>query len=152
MTFFRWIFWSDSENGTIERIGVSGEERQLVTNGLRSCVWPMEIDYAEQSVYWANTCENTLHSRVIGESDQSETRVGIDSPLSAMNSMTLFEDILLWNEGKTVKATNKSINLGEVVTIYTVGPEREAFSVAVEVVHPKKQPEGTILAANNEIM
>ena len=139
----RWVFWTDSQNGKIERIAVSGENRQTVTDGLSACIWPIEIDYAEQSVYWANTCENTLRSLVIGESDQPGTRVRIDSPFTQMTSMTLFEDILLWNEGKTIKATNKSINLGEVVTVYQLGPEREVLSVAVEIVHPKKQPGGT---------
>ena len=122
---------------------MSGEDQQLVTDVLSRCVWPMEIDYAEQKVLWANICERTLLSLSIDDSDQSVTRVLIDSPLSSMNSMTLFEDILVWNEGTIVKATNKSVDQGEVVTIYSVGPGHGAFSVAVEIVHPKKQPGGS---------
>ena len=124
---------------------MSGEDEQLlVREGLGTCIWPMEIDYAEQKVLWANTCEKTLLSLSIGDSDQSVTRIGIDSPLDSMSSMALFEDILLWNEGRVVKATNRSVDWGEVVTIYSVRPDREVLSVAVEVVHPKKQPAGSL--------
>ena len=112
---------------------------------LALCVWPVEIDYSEQNVYWANTCEQSLKSLHIGESDQSVNRVQINTQFSGMYSMTLLGDTLYWNEGGTVKATNKSISLGEVVEIFKVDETQPVFSIAVEVVHAKKQPGGNIL-------
>lgn len=55
--------------------------------------------------------------------------------------MTLFENVLYWNEDKIVKATNKSIELGEIVQIYQ-GRQSLEFPVAVELVHPGNQPQG----------
>lgn len=139
----RWLYWTDNKAGKIERVAVTGERRQLVQNELASCVWPVEIDYSEQNVYWANTCEQSLKSLHIGESDQSVNRVQIDTPFTRMYSMTLFGETLYWNEGGTVKATNKSNSLGQVVEIYKVDETQSSvFYIAVEVVHAKKQPGG----------
>lgn len=138
----RWLYWTDNQAGMIERVAVTGERRQLIQGGIRSCIWPVEIDYSEQNVYWANTCQNSLKSLNIGDSDQPVNRVQINSAFRDTYSMTIFEDTLYWNEGRMVKATNKSLDLGEVVTIFEPDETSLVFSIAVEVVHAKKQPEG----------
>ena len=132
-------------------MAVTGERRQLVQNELARCVWPVEIDYSEQNVYWANTCERSLKSLHIGESDQSVNRVQIDTSFKRMYSMTLFEDTLYWNEEGTVKATNKSISLGQVVEIFKVGATQSVFHIAVEVVHAKKQPGGNYCTITTKV-
>ena len=139
---YRWLYWTDNQAGNIERVAVTGERRQLVQNELAMCVLPVEIDYSEQNVYWANTCEQSLKSLHIGEPDQSVNRVQIDTSFKGMYSMTLFGDTLYWNEEGTVKATNKSVSLGEVVQIFKVDQSQSVFTIAVEVVHAKKQPGG----------
>jgi hypothetical protein len=124
-------------------VAVTGEGRQpqVVRDGLGRCIWPLEIDYSRQTLYWVNTCVNVLRSLQISDSEQSPDRVEINSPFEGTNSMTLFENVLYWNEDKTIKATNKSIELGEVIQIYQGNP---ALSVpaALELVHPGKQPQG----------
>ena len=139
------MYWTDTAQEKIERIAVTGKAntREIIREDLGSCIWPMEIDYAEQSMYWVNTCTSNLRSLKFGsDTDQSEDRVEIDSTFRSTTSMTLFKDILYWNEGGVLKATNKSIELGEVIDIYEIPAESIAFSIAVEVVHPNKQPTG----------
>lgn len=108
---------------------------------LRKCIWPLEIDYSKQTLYWVNTCVDELLSIQITDSEQSPETVAIDSLFDGTNSMTLFDNILYWNEDKIVKATNKSIELGEVVQLYQAS-EGLQFSIAMELVHPDKQPQG----------
>ena len=141
----RWIFWTNNQEGSIERVAVTGEARQLVRGNLGKCVWPLEIDYSQQTVYWVNTCENTVRSLQIGDGNselQSADRVTIDSSFMGTTSMTLFESVLYWNEAGTVKGTNKSINLGDIVQIYQASESLSIVSVAVELVHAGKQPQG----------
>ena len=118
-----------------------GRQAQLVRSGLGRCIWPLEIDYSKQTLYWVNTCVNVLRSLQITDSEQSADRVKIDSRFADTNSMTLFENVLYWNEDKTVKATNKSIELGEIVQIYQASLSIQ-FPVTVELVHPGNQPQG----------
>lgn len=92
-----------------------------------------------QTLYWVDTCRNALRSLQITDSDLSVDTVTVQSSFSGTNSMTLFENILYWNEQTTIKATNKSIELGEVVQIFT-----NALPVVVELVHPGKQPQGNL--------
>ena len=108
---------------------------------LRKCIWPLEIDYSKQTLYWVNTCVNELLSIQISDSEQSPETVEINSRFEGTNSMTLFDNILYWNEDKIVKATNKSIELGEIVQLYQAS-EGVQFSIAMELVHPGKQPQG----------
>ena len=58
--------------------------------------------------------------------------------------MTLFDDILYWNEGGTIKVTNKSIELGDVIDVYEVPDSLASYVsyVTVELVHARKQPGG----------
>ncbi len=124
-------------------MAVTGEGRQpqLVRDGLGKCIWPLEIDYSRQTLYWVNTCVNVLRSLQISDSEQSPDRVEIDSLFEGTNSMTLFENVLYWNEDKTIKATNKSIELGKVVQIYKSNSPLGS-PVAMELVHPDNQPQG----------
>lgn len=142
--FTRWIYWTGTDSGKIERSAVTEGGIQLVKGGLQRCIWPIEIDYSEQKVYWVNTCQNTLKSVSILESKPFENRVEINSAFVGMNSMTLFGDLLFWNENGNVKVTNKSINSGEVIQIYE--NRDTVFRVAVEVVHPSKQPGGKVVS------
>ena len=141
--FYRWIYWADREVGTIERVAVTGDgnQPQLVRGGLGRCIWPVEIDYSKQTLYWVNTCLNDLLSIQITDSEQSADTVAIGSPFEATNSMTLFDNVLYWNEDKIVKATNKSIELGEVIQLYQASAGIQ-FPIAMELVHPGKQPQG----------
>lgn len=136
-----WIYWTDREAGTIERVALTGEGRQaqLVRSNLGRCTWPLELDYSMQTLYWVDTCRNALRSLQITDSEQSVDTVAVQSSFSNTNSMTLFENILYWNEQTTIKATNKSIELGEVVQIFTDSLALNA--VVVELVHPGKQPQ-----------
>ena len=139
----RWIYWTDNEAGKIERVAITGESRTLIRSGQPYCVWPLAIDYSEQKVYWTDTCEHVLRSVDIGEPDKSATRIEIDTVFSGTSSITLFEDVLYWNEEGTVKATNKSIDNGDVITIFQGSSTSVPLvTVPVEVVHPKKQPNG----------
>lgn len=143
LTFHRWIYWTDREVGTIERMAVTGEGRQaqLVRGDLGKCIWPLEIDYSKQIVYWVNTCVNVLRSLQISNSEQSADRVEIGSSFSGTSSITLFEDVMYWNEGKVVKATNKSIERGEIIQIYQDSSSL-TYPVSMELIHPRNQPQG----------
>ena len=137
----RWIYWTDREVGTIERIAVTGEGRQaqLVRGGLGKCIWPLEIDYSKQTLYWVNTCVRVLRSLQISDSVQSADRVDIESSFDQTNSITLFENVLYWNEDKIIKATNMSNESGEIVQIYQASQSVDLPVAAVELVHTGKQ-------------
>lgn len=144
-TKHRWIYWSDREAGTIERVALTGEGRQaqLVRDNLGKCTWPLEIDYSMQTLYWVNTCQNNLQSLQITDSELSVDTVAIQSSFSGTVSMTLFENVVYWNEDMTVQATNKSIESGEIVQIYR-GSASLPYPVVMELVHPGKQPQGSL--------
>ena len=110
--------------------------------GLGKCIWPLEIDYSKQTLYWVNTCVDVLRSLQISDAVQSADRVEIESSFEGTSSMTLFENVLYWNEDNVVKATNKSVEMGEIVQLYQVSSLGPAVT-AVELVHPGKQPQGT---------
>ena len=120
-----------------------GRQPQLVRGNLGKCIWPLEIDYSQQTLYWVNTCVRVLRSLRITDSEQSADRVMIDSTFSGTSSITLFENVLYWNEDKIVKATNKSTEPREIVQIYQGNPSLSS-PVAVELVHPGNQPQGTV--------
>ena len=90
----RWLYWTDTGARTIERISMDGHRRtSLHTTNLQT-PYALAIDYATQTLYWADYALNKLES---SRTDGSNRRL-LNSNLRDPYAMTFFAGKLYWTD------------------------------------------------------
>ena len=90
----RWLYWTDTGARTIERISMDGHGRtSLHTTNLQT-PYALAIDYATQTLYWADYALNKLES---SGTDGSNRRL-LNSNLRDPYAMTFFAGKLYWTD------------------------------------------------------
>ena len=140
---YRWVFWSDTQRQTIERVGVDGQGREVIRNGLGRCVKAISLDYILYTIFWTDTCIFRVESVRM---DGNRTSNSVLVPLSSLNSggITILDDYLYWTDSSSsqqnaiIRRVNKT--RGEPVVQISYG--LNALLGGIEIVHPSKQPDG----------
>ena len=136
---FRWIFWLDSSRGTIERVGVNGQVREVIRENLApSCAQVLTLDFSSFTIFWANRCDQTIDSVRMDGSRISST-VTIGTGLSS-TGLSIFDGFLYWANsvsGSLIRANRTTGQPLEEVSFLS-----RIFLGGVEIVHPEKQLEG----------
>lgn len=135
-----WLLWSDKQKGTIERIGVDGRGRSVISVAASGrCIGAIALEFNTKSVYWVDTCFHRLHSvRIDGEHTGI---ILVKLPRLVSRGISIFEGYLYWS---IVKVSNNHISrlnwtAGPTLTQVS-GPINSEIN-GIEVVHPSRQPE-----------
>lgn len=142
---YRWIFWYDSANGVIERVGVDGQGRAIIKENLSStCIQVITLEYASSTIFWANTCTQQLESvRLDGMSLQDPISINLFS-----SGMCVFEGFIYWTEAR-LPASMKRANVTTGAPIVQVSSNIFSLLGDLDIVHPIKQPNGEHLRCYN---
>lgn len=131
------MFWTDIGRGTIERVGVDGRGREIIREGLGTCVQTMTLDYASFTIYWIDKCLRTLES-VMMDGVHTSNSVPIGSVFT--DGISILGDYLYWAD--TFSRSVRRLNRITGTPVVQVSQPKSGLFGGIEVVHPSKQPNG----------
>ncbi len=119
----------------IERMNISGTERELIHSFNNLCTVTLALDYDDGTLYWSDQCQYRLErSNVDGKS-----RMVIGNNIHWCFGMTVFQEYVYWTQGDPIGLVRKKKSgIGQAEMISRGNSITRYFGVVV--VHPLRQP------------
>lgn len=136
----RWVFWTDTERGTIERVGVDGNGREVIRSDLGTCIDALTLDYDTFTIFWISRCTFIIESVNMNGKRMSNS-VRISTTLRPLGGISIFGDYLYWTESGIPSTVNRVNKVNGTPVVQVSGGNVGLYS-GIEVVHPDKQPNG----------
>lgn len=90
----RWLYWTDTGSRRIERASMEGSGRTAIIATNLQTPYALTIDYATQTLYWADYTLNKLESSNTDGSNRRLLTTNIRDPYA----ITFFAGILYWTD------------------------------------------------------
>lgn len=92
---YRWLYWTDVNTDTIERISMDGTSRTVLHSTGLSRTFGITLDYVTQTLYWIDYDTDTIESSTTdGSNRRLLTRVSSSCPYD----LTIFDQKLYWTD------------------------------------------------------
>ena len=122
---------------------VTGDAKWTLYTATSPCIWPLTLDYSSYTIYWINYCTFRLESMSMdGSMEKQSLDVG---EVYFSSGITQFKDEIYWTQRRNTISSVLSVNKthGEDVKLVFSGSSTLRLG-GIEVVHPSRQPSGTV--------
>ena len=137
----RWLYWTDwGTPPMIERASMDGTTRTVLHNSGLSRPYALAIDYATQTLYWADDdLDNLQSSSVDGSNRTLLTTANIQSPFA----MTFYDGILYWSDTSLNRILSAPVDSPNSFSYVISSQSYDPYGV--QVVTEERQPLGEYL-------